>query len=128
MTNRKTTILALLAVLAATTAPLRAATVTVPGPLTIVPLDVTSITTGGTAVTVLGPGEHTAGGYLVTSNAAGACFSENGTAGTATGYSGTTFTTCVAANVFYPLSTSIGPVSANSSASTVALSGYGLKE
>jgi hypothetical protein len=118
------TLFACLALLWAASA--NAATVTVPGSLRIVPLDITSITTGSTAVTVLGPGEHSAGGYLVTSNAAGACFSENGTAGVATGYVGTTFTTCVAANVPYQLSPSIGSVSANSTASSVNLSGYGL--
>lgn len=112
--------------LAALASPSRAATVTVPGPLRIVPLDITSVATANTPVTVLSPGEHSAGGYLVTSNAAGACFSENGTAGVATGYVGTTFTTCVAANVVYPLSPSIGPVSANSTGTAVALSGYGL--
>lgn len=108
--------------------PSHAATVTVPGPLQIVPLDIAVVTTANTPVTVLNPGNHAAGGYLVTSNAAGACFSENGTAGVATGYVGTTFTTCVAQNVFYPLSPSIGPVSANSTGSAVNLSGYGLKE
>jgi hypothetical protein len=114
--------------LLALASPSRAATVTVPGPLQIVPLDITAVTTANTPVTVLNPGNHAAGGYLVTSNAAGACFSENGTAAVATGYVGTTFTVCVAANVFYPLSTSIGPVSANSTGTGVNLSGYGLKE
>jgi hypothetical protein len=118
------TCLALLAL----ASPSRAATVTVPGPLQIVPLDITAVTTANTPVTVLNPGNHAAGGYLVTSNAAGACFSENGAAGVVTGYVGTTFTVCVAPNVFYPLSTSIGPVSANSTGTGVNLSGYGLKE
>jgi hypothetical protein len=36
--------------------PSRAATVTVPGPLIIAPLDVTAITTANTPVVVLGPG------------------------------------------------------------------------
>ena len=117
------TLLALMAL----ASPSRAATVTVPGPLTIVPLDVSTITIASTPVTVLKPGNHAAGGYLITANAAGACFSENGTAGTVTGYVGTVFTTCVAQNQSYQLSASIGPVSANSTASGVALSGYGLK-
>jgi hypothetical protein len=109
-------------------APCLAATVTVPGPLEIVPLDVAVVTTASTPVTVLAAGEHVAGGFIVTANAAGVCISENGPAGVATGYVGTVETVCVAQNVAYPLSTSIGPVSANSTASGVNLSGYGLKE
>jgi hypothetical protein len=121
-------LLTCLALAALGASPSRAATVTVPGPLTIVPLDIAVVATANTAVQALNPGEHVAGGYLVTSNAAGICVSENGIAGVATGYVGTTFTTCVAANVDYPLSPSITPVSVNSTGTGVNISGYGLKE
>lgn len=95
------------------------------GAAVIVPLAVSTVTTAGTAVTALAAGQRTAGGYLVTSNAAGICVSENGTAGTATGYTGSVMTVCVAANQPYNLLANAGAVSVNSTASNVAFSGYG---
>lgn len=97
------------------------------GARTIVPLDVASVTTASTPVTVLTAGHRTQGGYLITANAAGACFSENGAAGVATAYVGSVQTTCVAANQPYYLAPTSGAVSANSTASAVSLSGYGLQ-
>lgn len=94
-----------------------------PGARTIVPLDVATVTTGGTAVTALNAGHATAGGFLVTSNAAGICVSQAGTAGTATSGS----TQCVAANQRYNLVPSANAVSVNSTASAVAVGGEGLQ-
>jgi hypothetical protein len=116
------------AALVALASPAVASTQTVPGIVQINPLDIAVVTTTGTPVTVLGPGEHVAGGFIITANAAGVCISENGPAGVATGYVGTVETVCVAANVSYLLSATGGPVSANSTASGVNLSGYGLRE
>ena len=92
-----------------------------PQALTQVPLDVASVTTGGTAVAALSAGHATAGGFVVTANSAGICVNEIGTAGTAS--SGNT--TCVAQNVPYYLAPTTNAVSVNSSASSVTLAGYG---
>ena len=103
-----------------------AATVTTVGPQTINPLDVSTVTTGGTAVQALGPGEHAAGGFI--QNPPGAavnlCINE---AGTAVGTTSNGSTVCIAAGVIYQLSPSIGPVSVVSSDSAHAFAGYGLK-
>lgn len=86
-------------------------------------LDIASVTTGGTAVNALAAGNAICGGFIVTANAAGMCVNQKGTAVTST----TGDTTCVAQNVpFYLIPTSTA-VSVNSSASSVALAGYGLK-
>jgi cyanophycinase-like exopeptidase len=88
-----------------------------------VSLRIASVTTGGTAVAALNAGDAVCGGFIVTANAAGMCVNQNGAAGTAS--SGDTV--CVAQNVIFPLFPSSGAVSVNSSASTVALAGYGLR-
>lgn len=108
--------------LLALTAPSRAATVTVPGSLLVVPLDVATVTTGGTAVTALTSGHASAGGFLVSSNAAGICVNQQGVAGTAT----TSGTVCVVQNQVYKLVPSNNPVSVNSTGSAVAFGGEGL--
>lgn len=102
--------------------PAGAATVTEPGSLNVITLDVKTVTTGGTAVNALNPGNAARGGVLVTSNAAGICINLVGTAGTAT----TGDTVCVAANQPYYVPPMIGSVSVNSSGSAVAIAGYGL--
>ena len=100
---------------------------TKPNQTMVIPLDVSTVTTANTAVTALSVGHRTAGGYLITANAAGICISENGTAGVATGYSGAVQTTCVVANEPYNLAPSSGAVSVNSTSNSVAFSGYGLQ-
>ena len=101
---------------------------TLPAPYkpTFVPLDVATVTTG-TPATVLSVNHRTAGGFIITSNAAGMCVSENGTAGTTTGYSGGVATVCVVANQPYTLTPSANAVSVTSTGTGVAISGYGLQ-
>lgn len=94
-----------------------------PSTRTIVPLDVSAIGTGGTAVTALTAGHATAGGKLVTANAAGLCVDQHGTAGTVTGTPSTTM--CVPQNVVFDLVPSAGAVSVNSTAAA-AIGGEGL--
>ena len=91
---------------------------------TIVPLDVATVTTG-TPATVLNANHRTAGGFLITSNAAGMCISENGTAGTTTATVAGVATVCVAANQRYTLLPSANAVSVTSPGTGVAISGYG---
>ena len=93
---------------------------------TIVPLDVATVTTG-TPATVLSVNHRTAGGFLITSNAAGMCISENGTAGTATASIAGVATVCVAANQPYTLVPSANAVSVTSTGTGVAISGFGLQ-
>lgn len=101
------------------------AVTTSPGARTIVPLDVATVTTGGTAVTALAAGNKTAGGFL--QNPKGAtvdlCINEQGTA------SGTTSagaTTCISPGQTYSLTPSAGAVSVVTSDSAHPFSGYGL--
>jgi len=101
------------------------AVTTTPGQRTIVLLDVSTVTTGGTAVTALATGHASAGGFIVTSNAAGLCVDQYQTAGTVTGTPSST--ACVAMNVPYQLVPSAHAVSVNSTASGVALGGEGLQ-
>ena len=93
---------------------------------TQVPLDVATVTTG-TPATVLSVNHRTAGGFLITSNAAGMCISENGTAGTATASIAGVATVCVAANQPYTLVPSANAVSVTSTGTGVAISGFGLQ-
>lgn len=95
-----------------------------PGTLTLVPLDASSVVTGGTAVTALTAGHRNKGGWL--QNPAGAaaalCINESGTA------SGTTSsgaTTCIQAGQSYTLAPSGNAVSVISSDSSHAFSGQG---
>lgn len=95
-------------------------------PYTSVPLDIATVTTGGTAVTALAACNAIApGAWIVTANAAGMCIDQFTTAGTATGVPSTT--TCVGTNQPFFLTPSIKAVSVNSTASGVLISGQGSK-
>jgi len=93
--------------------------------LTVVPLDVGTVATGGTAVTALAAGHATAGGFVGTSNAAGICVDQYQTAGTVTGTPSTTW--CVYPGQPYALVPSTHAVSVNSTASGVSIVGEGLQ-
>lgn len=94
-----------------------------PAARTIIPLDVSAIVTGGTAVTALTAGHATAGGIIITANAAGICVDQHTTAGTVTGTPSTTM--CVPQNIVFNLVPNSGAVSVNSTAAA-ALGGEGL--
>lgn len=94
-----------------------------PAARTVVPLDVSAVTTGATAVTALAAGHATAGGILATANAAGMCIDQHTTAGTVTGTPSTTI--CVLQNVVFNLIPSTAAVSVNSTAA-IAFGGEGL--
>lgn len=101
------------------------AVTTTPAQRTIVPLDVATVTTGGTAVTALTAGHRTAGGFLY--NPIGAtinlCINEQGTA------SGTTSAgalTCIQPGQSYNLTPAAGAVSVVTSDSAHPFSGQGL--
>lgn len=106
--------------------PLLAATVTTPGPVTLAPLDVSVVTTGGTAVTAIVAGGRTAGGWIALPASASAplCISELATATTIS--SGTT--TCITAGQSYVVAPGNGPVSANSTAAGLAFSGLAMRQ
>jgi hypothetical protein len=96
-----------------------------PSARTIIPLDVSTVTTGGTAVTALIAGHRTEGGFLF--NPVGAtislCINEQGTA------SGTTSSgalTCIQPGQSYTLTPAAGAVSVITSDSSHPFSGYGL--
>lgn len=114
----------LAAALALLALPVFAATVTVPGPYTIVPLDISTVTTGGTAVYALNGGHRVAGGWIYNPSTAtvNLCISETGVA-SGTVSSGPT--TCIAPGVIYNLAPSIAAVSVVSSDSAHAFSGMG---
>lgn len=102
------------------------ATVTTPGPVTIVALDVSTVTTGGTAVTALAAGKKTAGGFLMNPTTATAplCISELTTPTTTPSGS----TTCIAAGTSYVLTPGNGPVLVNATDSAHAFSGQGAQQ
>lgn len=90
----------------------------------IVPLDVATVTTGGTAVTALTAAHRSAGGFIQNPGSVSLCINEVGTA------SGTTSagnTTCIAQGQTYNLSPTAGGVSVISSDSAHPFSGYGLQ-
>lgn len=98
---------------------------TVAGTRTYVPLDISTVTTGGTAVTALTAGHHTAGGFLTNPKGATVdlCINEIATA------SGTTSAgslTCIPPGTPYTLSPAAGSVSVITSDSAHPFSGYGL--
>lgn len=97
---------------------------TTPGARTIVPLDVATVTTGGTAVTALTAGHRTAGGWI--SNPVTATvnlgINEIGTAAGTTSAGNTTFIT---PGQTYSLLPSAGAVSVISSDAAHAFSGMG---
>lgn len=97
---------------------------TVPGPIALVPLDLATVTTGGTAVVALIAGHRNKGGWLFNPNAAtvNLCINEIGPA------SGTTSvgnTTCIVPGQTYRLAASPNAVSVISSDSAHPFSGYG---
>lgn len=107
--------------------PAYAATVVEPGALTLTPLTVATVTTGGTAVTALTAGQRSAGGWLQNpSNATiNLCIAEVGTA------SGTTSagnTTCIIPGQGYSLTPSPMSVSVISSDSAHPFSGFGYQQ
>jgi hypothetical protein len=96
------------------------------GPFTQVPLDVATVTTGGTAVTALTAGHRTAGGWIYNPSVAtiNLCINEIGTA------SGTTSagsTTCIPPGTTYGIAPGVGAVSVISSDSAHPFSGQGLQ-
>lgn len=110
--------------LAALASPSHAETVIVQGPVQIVPLDISTVTTGGTAVTALAAGERTAGGWIANPSTAtvNLCINEMGTA---SGTTSAASTTCIVPGQTYNLTPAIGPVSVVSSDSAHPFSGYG---
>jgi hypothetical protein len=97
-----------------------------PAQRTLVALDVSTVTTGGTAVTALSSGHRTAGGWL--QNPIGAtvnlCINE---IGTASGTTSSGSTTCIQPGQTYTLIAAAGAVSVISSDSSHPFSGYGLQ-
>jgi len=96
-----------------------------PGARTLVPLDIATVTTGGTAVAALNAGHRTAGGFL--QNPPGAtinlCINEISTA------SGTTSagsTTCILPGQSYALAPAAGAVSVITSDSAHPFAGFGM--
>jgi hypothetical protein len=124
------TCLALVAswVLLAHVVPARAATVTVPGVVVIVPLDIATVTTGGVAVTALAAGNRTAGGWLLnpTGSAQPLCINEAGAVASGTVSAGSLI--CIAAGTSFNLAPSGLPVSVVSSDSAHPFAGEGYKE
>lgn len=95
-------------------------------PLTIVTLDVKTVTTGGTAVTALTTGHKTAGGWIQNPPSAtiNLCINE---IGAATGTTSSGDTTCIIPGATYNLVPSAGAVSVISSDSSHPFSGYGFQ-
>ncbi len=98
--------------------------VTTPGPLTLVPLDISTVTTGGTAVTALAAGHHNKGGWIHNPSTATIklCINEQGVA---SGTSSSGPTTCILPGQTYQLSPNTGAVSVISSDSAHVFSGQG---
>ncbi len=94
-----------------------------PGTLTLTPLDVSTVTTGGTAVNALSAGHRNKGGWIA--NPVGAqplCINE---IGTASGTTSSGSTTCIAAGQVYNLAANGSAVSVISSDSAHPFSGMG---
>jgi hypothetical protein len=96
------------------------------GSLTLVALDASSVTTGGTAVSALTAGHRTGGGWIFNPSGAAAslCINE---IGTASGTVSSGSTTCVAAGQSYTLAPSANAVSVIASDSGHAFSGEGFQ-
>lgn len=117
-------VLALLASLCCGTA--YAQTPTFPAPLPIVPLDINTVTTGGTAVTALNANHRIAGGWIQNPSTAtvNLCINESGTA------SGTTTQgslVCIVPGQTYTLAPSQNAVSVISSDSAHPFGGEGFQ-
>ena len=89
----------------------------------LVSLDVSTVTTGGTAVTAINAGHRASGGWIQNppTAATNLCINERGTATTTAGGD----VTCIAPGQTYMLSGNAGPVSVVSSDSAHAFSGMG---
>ena len=99
---------------------------TKPGEITLVPLDVAIVTTGGTAVTALISGHRTAGGWISNPVTATQNLGIN-EIGTASGTTSSGNTTFIVPGQTYTLSASTNAVSVISSDSSHAFSGYGFQ-
>lgn len=95
-------------------------------PLTLVALDVATVTTGGTAVTALIAGHRSAGGWISNPATATVNLGVN-EVGTATGTTSAGSTTFIAPGQTYTLSPSANAVSVISSDSSHPFSGYGFQ-
>lgn len=95
-----------------------------PGQLTLVPLDVATVTTGGTAVTALLAGNRTAGGWISNPITATVNLGIN-EIGTAAGTTSAGNTTFITPGQTYTLAPSGNAVSVISSDSAHPFSGYG---
>ena len=95
-----------------------------PGTLALVPLDISIVTTGGTAVTALAAGHRNKGGWIHNPSTATIklCVNEQGTAA---GTSSSGPTTCILPDQTYQLSPNGGAVSVISSDSAHVFSGQG---
>lgn len=103
-----------------------ASTPTLPTPLNLVPLNVATVTTGGTAAVAVLAGNKTAGGWIQnpTGAAAALCIDE---IDTAVGTTSSGNTTCISAGTIYTMTPSIGSVTVISSDSAHAFSGMSFK-
>ncbi len=97
-----------------------------PAVLTLVPLDVASVTTGGAAVTALSAGHRTAGGWICNPATATVNLGVN-EVGQASGTTSAGSTTFIAPGQTYTLSPSANAVSVISSDNNHAFSGYGFQ-
>ena len=93
----------------------------------IVPLDVATVTTGGTAVVALTQNHRSGGGWLQNPPSAtvNLCINERGTA---VGTTSSGDTTCIIPGQSYVLVPNAGPVSVISSDSSHPFSGYGIQQ
>lgn len=97
---------------------------TKPAPLTLVPLAIASVTTGGTAVAALNAGQRTAGGWIQNPVTASVNLGIN-EIGTAAGITSSGSTTFITPGQTYLLAPSNNAVSVISSDSAHAFSGMG---
>lgn len=103
-----------------------AATETVPAPLTIISLDIQTVTTGGTAVTAIAAGNHTAGGFLQNPKGASIDLCINLVAA-ASGTTSAGDLICIPPAGTFTVPPGIGSVSVVTSDSSHPFAGYGLK-
>jgi hypothetical protein len=96
----------------------------VPGQTTPIPLDVAVVTTGGTAVQAVNPGNRLRGGWLQNPIGATAALCVN-EIGVASGTTSNGNTTCIAAGQSYAFTPGSGAVSVISSDSNHVFSGIG---
>jgi hypothetical protein len=114
--------------LVALASPSHAATVTVPGVVQIIPLDVASVTTGATAVTALTAGHRTAGGWILNPVGAAAPLCINEAGGVASGTTSAGSLICIPAGASFNLAPSIMGVSVVSSDSAHPFAGEGFTD